>query len=213
MRTRIKICGITSVADAHAAVEAGTDALGFVFYPPSPRYVRPDQAATICAALPPFVTRVAVFANPTQQQVEQVLNVGGIDTLQFHGDESPAFCASFARPYMKTARVRPELDLLNYLQPYASATGWLLDTYRDDLFGGIGAAFDWSLIPARLERPIVLSGGLDPDNVAAAVTRLRPWGVDVSSGVELERDGKLVKGRKDPHRIARFIAQVRNADR
>lgn len=213
LRTRVKICGITSIDDALAATEAGADALGFVCYPPSPRYVNPAQAAQICAALPPFVARVAVFANPTREQVEQVLRAGGIDTLQFHGDESAAFCECFARPYLKTARVRPELDLVNYLSPFSGATGWLLDTYREELYGGIGAAFDWNLIPARLERPIVLSGGLDPDNVAAAVVRLKPWGVDVSSGVELERDGKLLKGRKDPHKVARFIAEVRNADR
>ncbi len=213
LRTRIKICGITSLEDALAATEAGADALGFVFYPPSPRYVTPERAASICASLPPFIARVAVFANPTQEQVEQVLRAGGIDTLQFHGDESRAFCEGFARAYLKTARVRPELDLLNYLHPYANATGWLLDTYREDLFGGIGAAFDWSLIPAKLERPVILSGGLEPENVAAAIARLRPWGVDVSSGVELERDGKLLKGRKDPHKIARFIAEVRDADR
>lgn len=213
LRTRIKICGITSIDDALAATEAGADAIGLVFYPPSPRYVAPELATTICAALPPFVSRVAVFANPTSAQVDEVLRVGGIDTLQFHGDESQPFCASFARPYLKAARVRPELDLLNYLSPFSSAMGWLLDAYREDLYGGIGAAFDWSLIPAKLERPIVLSGGLEPENVAAAIARLKPWGVDVSSGVELERDGKLLKGRKDPRKIARFIAEVRNADR
>jgi len=211
-RTRIKICGITSALDAGIAVAAGADAIGFICYPPSPRHVPPAGIAAIGATVGPFVTRVAVFVNPEPAYVRDVLATGGIDALQFHGDEPPGFCASFGRSWLKVARMKPGLDLIDYLAPYAGASGWLLDTFRDDRYGGIGAAFDWERIPAGLVRPLVLSGGLDCDNVGQAVRRVRPWAVDVSTGVELERDGRIHKGVKDAARIRRFVAEVRNAE-
>ena len=202
MRTRIKICGIRDIAHARAASRLGADAIGLVFYEPSPRHVELESAREIVAALPPFVAPVALFVNPTHEEVECVLERCPVAMLQFHGDEDAAFCASFGVPYLKAARVRPGLDLLEYLASYDSAAGWLLDAYRDDTYGGTGEAFDWGLIPGRLAKPLVLSGGLTPDNVAEAVRRVRPWAVDVSSGVEIS------KGRKDEQLIAAFIAAV-----
>lgn len=203
MHTRIKICGIREVAHAQAAARLGADAIGLVFYEPSPRYVAIERAREIVAALPPFVAPVALFVNPSQEEVARVLKQCPVALLQFHGDETPAFCASFGVPYLKAARVRPGMDLLEYLASYDSAAGWLLDAYRDDAYGGTGEAFDWNLIPGKLGKPLVLSGGLTPDNVAEAVRRVRPWAVDVSSGVE------IAKGRKDEQLIAAFIAAVR----
>jgi phosphoribosylanthranilate isomerase len=212
VRTRIKICGITSVEDALGAAAAGADAIGLICYPPSPRFVPPEHASEIVRALPAFVAKVAVFVDPTRDEVARLLDAAPIDYLQFHGDEPGAFCASFGRAYLKAARVRPDLDLIEYLEPYAAAAAWLLDTYRADQHGGIGASFDWDLIPARLARPVVLSGGLDATNVGAAIRRIRPWAVDVSSGVEAEERGRARKGVKDMAKIERFVAEVRNAD-
>ncbi|MCU0897040.1 MAG: phosphoribosylanthranilate isomerase [Burkholderiales bacterium] len=206
MRTRIKICGITSVADALRCAEAGADAVGLVFFPSSPRNVTLARAVEIARALPPFVSAVALFVNPQPEQVESVLAACPVDALQFHGEEPPELCARFGRPYLKALRVRPGVDLLESLRPYGAASGWLLDAFREGEYGGTGTAFDWSLIPAGLTRPVVLSGGLDPENVSDAVRRVRPWAVDVSSGVE------AAKGIKDPARVAAFIAGVRNAD-
>ncbi|MSQ18663.1 MAG: phosphoribosylanthranilate isomerase [Betaproteobacteria bacterium] len=213
MRTRIKICGITTPEDGLAAARAGADAIGFICYPPSPRYVEPPIARQIAMQIPPFVARVAVFVNPSAKDVAAVIDSAGIDLLQFHGDEDPAFCASFGLPYLKAARMRPDLDLLEYLAPFRGAVGWLLDTYRENLYGGIGDAFDWVRIPGALERPIVLSGGLDITNVRAGIERVRPWAVDVSSGVEIEENGTIVRGRKDHLKIERFVAEVRNAEK
>lgn len=204
--TRVKICGITRIEDGLAAAHAGADAIGLVFAPASPRRVSTAQAAAIAAALPPFVTSVALFVDPGAEQVRAVLESFRPDLLQFHGDEPPAFCAAFGLPYLKAVRVRPETDLLQYATTYAGARGLLLDAYHPDSHGGTGQRFDWDLIPRDLPRPIVLAGGLDPDNVAAAVSRVRPWAVDVSSGVEVD------KGIKDAGRIARFIREVRNAE-
>lgn len=204
MRTRIKICGITSVADARVAVESGADAIGLVFYAPSPRNVGLAQARAIIAAIPPFVTTVGLFVDPAQDQVESVLGACSLDLLQFHGDETPDFCSGFSLPYIKAARVRADSDLVQYLSPYQAARGWLLDAYHDRLYGGTGASFDWKLIPPDLARPVILSGGLTPDNVGAAVRQVRPWAVDVSSGVE------SAKGIKDAAKIAAFIAGVKN---
>jgi phosphoribosylanthranilate isomerase len=212
MRTRIKICGITTPEDGLAAARAGADAIGFICYPPSPRYVVPAVLSQIALAMPPFVARVAVFVNPSAKEVTDVIGTAPIDMLQFHGDEDPAFCASFRLPYLKTARMRPDLDLLEYLTPYRGAAGWLLDTYRENLYGGIGDAFDWARIPQGLERPIVLSGGLDIGNIREGIGRIRPWAVDVSSGVEVEQNGTIVRGRKDHLKIERFVAEVRNAE-
>ena len=204
MRTRIKICGITRPEDARAAAELGADAIGLVFYAPSPRNVGAEQARAIIAALPPFVTVVGLFVDPAQDQVESVLRRCPLGLLQFHGDEAPDFCGGFGLPYIKAARVRSDADLVQYLSPYRSAQGWLLDAYHDRLYGGTGESFDWKLIPRHLARPVILSGGLTPDNVAAAVRQVRPWAVDVSSGVE------AAKGIKDAAKIAAFIAGVKN---
>jgi phosphoribosylanthranilate isomerase len=204
VRTRIKICGITRVEDARVAVAAGADAVGLVFYAPSPRNVGLDAARAIIAAIPPFVTVVGLFVDPAQEQVESVLRRCSLGLLQFHGDEAPGFCGGFRLPYIKAARVRADADLVQYLTPYHAAQGWLLDAYHDRLYGGTGETFDWKLIPRDLDRPVILSGGLTPENVGAAVRQVRPWAVDVSSGVE------AAKGIKDAAKIAAFIAGVNN---
>ncbi len=205
MRTRIKICGITRPGDAVAAAQAGADAIGLVFYPPSPRFLNVERAREIRDALPPFVQAVALFVNPDAAQVAQVIGRVHPALLQFHGEETPEFCAQFGLPFIKACRVAQGVDLLKYLRPFSAASGWLLDAHVEE-YGGVGASFDWSLVPARLERPLVLSGGLTRQNVSAAVRRVRPWAVDVSSGVEAS------KGIKDAAKIAVFIAEVRNAD-
>ena len=209
MRTRIKICGITRPGDALAAAQAGADAIGLVFYPPSPRYLAAERALDIRQALPPFVQTVALFVNPDAAQVAQVIGRLRPAMLQFHGDETPQFCAQFGMPYVKACRVKSGVstgvDLLEYLRPFSSAAAWLLDSFVE-AYGGVGESFDWSLVPARRDRPLILSGGLARDNVAEAVRRVRPWGVDVSSGVE------SAKGIKDAAKIAAFIEEVRNAD-
>lgn len=209
METRIKICGITSTRDARVAARAGADAIGLVFFPPSPRHLDIDQACAIAASVPPFVARVALFVDPTPAEVEDVLRSVPIEALQFHGDEEPRFCASFGKPYLKAVRVRPGFDLLEYLLSFEAAAGWLLDSYREDKVGGTGTMFDWSLVSvdsSRWRRPIILSGGLDASNVSAGIRTLRPWAVDVSSGVESS------KGVKDADKIAAFVAGVRHAD-
>lgn len=205
-RTRIKICGITRLADAMAAAEAGADAIGFVFHRPSPRWIEPADAATIAAALPPFITTVGLFVDVDPGLVRATLAAAPLDLLQFHGEESPAYCLQFGRPYMKAVRIRPDLDLLQYAAPFPSAVGLLLDAYRPGLAGGTGATFDWELVPKNVSMPIVLSGGLTPDNVADGIVRLQPWAVDVSSGVE------AAPGKKDAERIAAFVRAVREAD-
>jgi len=205
LRTRIKICGITRPGDAVAAAQAGADAVGLVFYPPSPRFLNVERAREIRDALPPFVQAVALFVNPDAAQVAQAIGRVHPALLQFHGEETPDFCAQFGLPYVKACRVAQGVDLVKYLRPFSTASGWLLDAHVEE-YGGVGASFDWSLVPARLERPLVLSGGLTRGNVGEAVRRVRPWAVDVSSGVESS------KGIKDAAKIAAFIAEVRNAD-
>ena len=209
MRTRIKICGITRATDAQAAVQAGADAIGLVFYPPSPRFLQLDQARALRDAVPPFVSTVALFVNAPAAQVCEVLERVRPSMLQFHGEETPAFCAQFDAPWIKACRVRSGVssgvNLLEYLRPFSGAAGWLLDSHVEE-YGGVGERFDWSLVPAGLGRPLVLSGGLTIANVGEAVRRVRPWAVDVSSGVE------SAKGIKDAAMIAAFIAEVRNAD-
>ena len=218
MRTRIKICGITRVADALAAANAGADAIGMNFWRGTPRCVDVARAREIAEALPPFVTKVALFVDPDPAEVRAVLDAVPVDALQFHGDEPRGLCNAFGRPYLKAVQVKDGVDLLEYAARYGDASGLLFDTFRaGDLPGGTGHRFDWSRLSpalrARLAKPLVLSGGLDPDNVGDAMRAVRPWAVDVSSGVE-ERgpDGKPRKGFKDAARIAAFVKGVRDAD-
>lgn len=204
-RTRIKICGLTREQDVDAAAQAGADALGFVFFRGSPRYVDIGRAIDLVRRVPPFVTRVGLFVNPDPAEVSEIVSAVSLDLIQFQGDEPPDFCEQFGHPYVKVARMRPGLDLLEFARAYASARGLLLDTYVES-FGGAGQSFDWSLVPSALPVPIVVAGGLHAGNVGDAIRRLRPWGVDVSSGVE------LAKGVKDAVKIAAFVAAVKNAD-
>ncbi len=207
-RTRIKICGITREEDLAVAVAAGADALGFVFYPPSPRHVEPERAAKLSAQVPAFVTTVGLFVNASPQAVRAILDRVPLNLLQFHGDEDADYCSAFGKPWIKAARVKPGFDLLKYAAAFADApgiTGLLLDAHVEG-YGGGGETFDWSLIPSSLPLPIILSGGLRPANVAQAVRAVRPWAVDVSSGVE------SAKGIKDALRITEFVAGVRDAD-
>jgi len=205
MPVRIKICGLTSVADACAAADAGADAIGLVFYPESPRYVSAAAAAEIVAALPPFVTVVGLFVNATPEFVSDTLAQVPLGLLQFHGDEDETYCRQFCRPFIKAARMRPGFDLVQYAASFSTAQAILLDAFVEG-YGGAGHTFDWSMIPQGLARPIVLSGGLTVANVGEAVRRVRPAAVDVSSGVE------IAKGVKDHAKIAAFIAGVRHAD-
>ena len=205
MNTRVKICGITRVQDGLDAVRFGAHAIGLVFYAPSPRAVTPDQARAIVDALPPFVTAVGLFVNADAEAVRATLAAVPLQLLQFHGDETPEYCAALGVPYLKAIRVRPGVDLLQYAQQFHGARGLLLDAYVQGVRGGTGATFDWTLIPNSLPLPVVLSGGLDADNVGAAVRAVRPWAVDVSSGVE------SAKGIKDAAKIEAFMNGVRNA--
>jgi len=204
-RTRVKICGLTREQDVDAAVGAGADAIGFVFYPPSPRFVPLARAEQLSRRVAPFVSIVGLFVNPDPSDVRAALDAAPIHLLQFHGDEDEAFCRQFGRPYMKAVRMRPGVDLIHYAASFGSAQALLVDAFVEG-YGGGGQTFDWSLIPAGLTRPLVLSGGLSPENVEGAIRQVRPAAVDVSSGVEVS------KGIKDARRIAEFIAGVRNAD-
>ena len=206
LRTRVKICGITRLEDAQAAIAAGADALGFVFYAKSPRAVTIEQAATIISQLPAFVTTVALFVDASADFVESVINETAIDLLQFHGDESPEFCSAFARPYIKALRMRPEMDLSLAIETYGSAQGVLLDSYTPGTPGGTGETFDWSRIPAHHASKIILAGGLDSANVAQAIAQVKPYAVDVSGGVE------AAKGIKDVEKINRFLNEVYRAN-
>ena len=200
---RIKICGITRVEDALVATSAGADAIGFVFYAKSPRAVDVEQARAIIAALPPFVTTVGLFVNMARDELYGLLSRVPLDLLQFHGDESVSQCEGFGRPYIKALRVKPGDDIAARVNEYPSASGILLDTYVEGVPGGTGEAFDWSLVPADLSKPVILAGGLQPGNVAEAVRQLRPYAVDVSGGVEAS------KGIKDAQKIAAFIQAAR----
>ncbi len=201
--TRIKICGITNCADAMYACQAGADALGLVFYPPSPRYITPQQASEIVAAIPPFTSSVALFVDADRDTIEQVIEQVKVDILQFHGHETEAFCASFSRPYIKALRMKDGLDLYAMQQQYASARALLLDTYIKGVPGGTGASFNWDEIPQDLTQAVILAGGLDVHNVAQAVRLVRPYAVDVSGGVEAD------KGIKDRDKINQFIHNAR----
>ncbi|GLO39886.1 MULTISPECIES: phosphoribosylanthranilate isomerase [Pseudomonas] len=202
---RSKICGITRIEDALAAAEAGADAIGFVFYAKSPRAVDVRQARAIIAELPPFVTTVGLFVNASRCELNEILEVVPLDLLQFHGDETPQDCEGYHRPWIKALRVRPGDDLEAACQLYAGARGILLDTYVPGVPGGTGEAFDWSLVPARLSKPIILAGGLSADNVGQAIAQVRPYAVDVSGGVE------QAKGIKDAAKIEAFMRAVKQA--
>jgi phosphoribosylanthranilate isomerase len=209
--TRIKVCGITRQDDADCCVALGVDALGFVFYEPSPRYISPAAACKIFRQTPLFTTRIGLFVNAPRETVLAVLDLAPLHVLQFHGDEDEAYCASFGRPYLKAARMKPGVDLLEFAARFPGAEAILCDAFVDG-FGGAGKTFDWNLLPdvdARIRskaRPVVLSGGLDAENVGAAIRRVRPMAVDVSSGVE------AAKGIKDHAKIKAFVEKVREAD-
>ncbi|MEQ1805028.1 MAG: phosphoribosylanthranilate isomerase [Burkholderiaceae bacterium] len=207
-RTRIKICGLTREADVDCAVQSGADALGFNFYPSSPRHVTLARATELAKRLPPFVTPVGLFVNAAPQEIEAALTALPQLVLQFHGDETPEQCRRFGRPYVRAARMRPGFDLLDFCASHASAQAILLDTFVAG-FGGSGKVFDWSLVPHNVPLPVVLSGGLHAANVAEGIARVRPWAVDVSSGVE---SAALGKGIKDAAAIRRFCEAVREAD-
>jgi len=206
MATAVKICGITREADAMAAARLGAHAVGFVFCAKSPRNVAIAAAKKLAGELPPFVTAVGLFVNPAAREVEGVLKEVSLNLLQFHGEETPEFCARFGVPFIKAARVKAGLDLIQYAHHYRAARGLLLDAYVADTHGGTGTAFDWSLIPSGMPLPVILSGGLNPANVGDAIRRVSPWAVDVSSGVEAS------PGVKDPQKIAAFMKEVRSAD-
>jgi phosphoribosylanthranilate isomerase len=199
MRTRVKICGITRPEDGVAAARLGADAIGLVFYARSPRAVTLDQARAVVAALPPFVTTVALFVDPQPAEVNAVLESVAPDLLQFHGDESPQFCNQFGRPWIKAIRMRAETDLPAVMRQYQQGRGVLLDTYRPGVPGGTGEVFDWEAIPAQLASQIILAGGLTPANIAEAIKKVRPYAVDVSGGVEAG------KGIKDAALLAAFF--------
>jgi len=204
-RTRIKICGIVRPQDAVASAEAGADAIGLVFYAPSPRNVSIEHAIEVRNALPPFVQTVALFVNPSAEEVFAVCEQVRPAMLQFHGEEPAGFCNRFKVPYLKACRMKPGVDLIEYFSSYPDCAGWLADAWVEG-YGGAGQSFDWDLVPSKRERPLVLSGGLTLQNAGEAVRRVRPWAVDVSSGVESS------KGIKDAAKIAAFIQEVRDAD-
>jgi phosphoribosylanthranilate isomerase len=216
-RTRVKICGITRIEDGVAAARAGADAIGFVFWPGSPRAVAAAQARAIAAELPPFVTTVGLFVDPAPDHVRATLEALPLDLLQFHGAEAAELCRAFGRPYVKAVPVGPNAsraDLLEYAARYPDACGLLFDApFAEGRPGGTGRTFDWDALPPDLPRPLVLAGGLTVANVGAAIRRVRPWAVDVSGGVEaIGPDGRPVRGSKDHARIAAFIEEVRHAD-
>ena len=204
--TRIKICGITRVEDVIYAVHNGADALGLVFYDKSPRYVSLQQAVELTDVIFPFVTLVGLFVNPSAEAVREVLRSVPLDVLQFHGEEEPEFCAQFGRPYLKAVRVQAGMDLVQYAANYSGAQGLLLDAFVEGSHGGTGTVFDWALIPHDLPLPVILSGGLHAGNVAAAIRQIRPYAVDVSSGVEAS------KGVKEAGKMAAFIDEVSKVD-
>ena len=202
MFTRTKICGITRVEDALIAADCGADAIGLVFYKKSPRYVSPENAAKIIASLPPFVTSVGLFVNEDPSEVFRILDTVPLDLLQFHGSESESDCVRYNKPYIKAIAMEAGVDVAKSVNQYASARGILLDTYDVVLPGGTGKAFDWSKVPSNLAKPIVLAGGLNPENVHQAICSVKPWAVDVSGGVEES------KGKKDHRLIKAFIEGV-----
>lgn len=205
-RTRVKICGLTRPEDALAAVRLGADAIGLVFYPPSPRNVDIERAQAIVEALPPFMTVVGLFVEEQEARVGEVLGQVRVDLIQFHGDESPEFCNRFGKPFIKAIRMRPGTDLIKAAQAYRKASGLLLDADDPQAKGGTGMSFDWTMIPPECPLPVILAGGLRPENVGEALRRVKPYAVDVSSGVE------AAKGVKDAHKMAAFLKEVHEFD-
>ena len=208
-KTRIKICGIRRVEDAMLAANAGADAIGLIFYAPSPRAVTLQQAIAVRDALPPFVSTVALFVNAARAEVNEVCELLNPSLLQFHGDEDHDYCASFSRPYLKAIRVGASMkahDLIQLENEFSTAKALLLDTLSAEQYGGTGESFNWDVIPASLREKIILSGGLTPTNVGDAVQKVRPWAVDVSSGIEMQ------KAIKDPEKIVAFMLAVQRAD-
>lgn len=206
MRTRVKICGLTRAQDALLAARLGVDAIGLVFYPKSPRAVTIDGALGVLQGLPPFVTRVGLFVDMGEAEVRSVLDQVPLDLLQFHGDEPPEDCGCFGRPWVKAIRMRDGVDLRAERERYTSASGLLLDAYQPGVAGGTGRCFDWGRVPGDLAGEVILAGGLAPENVSAAIRRVRPYAVDVSGGVE------SAKGVKDPAKMAAFMREVRHGD-
>lgn len=207
MRTRVKICGFTRVEDAVAAAYLGVDAIGLVFYPPSPRHVTIKQAAQIVQALPAFTTVVGLFVDALPAQITQTLSQVSLDCLQFHGDESPEVCALYGKPYIKAIRVQANTNISVLANRYRDSAGLLLDAYHPDSQGGTGLAFDWTLIPPQCKLPIILAGGLSATNARTAIQQFRPYALDVSSGVE------SAKGVKDNNKITAFLKEVNEGDR
>jgi phosphoribosylanthranilate isomerase len=205
LRTRTKICGITRLEDAKASVRAGCDALGFVFYKESPRYIALDAFKVIVKELPPFVTKTGLFVNADPAEIEEVIQSGFVNVLQFHGDETPDFCRQFNFPYIKAVAVSSSVDLIQYAKDFHDAEALLLDAYHEHLKGGTGQTFDWNLIPQSLSKPIVLAGGLTVDNVKEAIKKVKPYAVDVSGGVEES------KGIKNSLKIQAFIKETQDA--
>lgn len=205
MRTRVKICGITRVEDAQAAVRAGADAIGLVFDPKSPRYVTKERAASIAQAVGPFVSIVALFVDAAAETIRDTLSRVPVTLLQFHGSETPGQCSLYDLPYMKAVRMRDGVDVRAEAAAHAGAVAMLLDTYVAEVAGGSGHAFDWKRIPTDMSKPVIVAGGLTPANVGAAIKTARPYAVDVSSGVE------MTKGIKDPEKIEAFMRAVREA--
>lgn len=206
MRTRVKICGITRLEDARSAVGLGADAIGLVFYPPSPRAVTPETAAAIVESLPPFVSVVGLFVDEARSRIAEILKTVPLDLLQFHGEESPEQCAGHGRPWIKAIRMHESVDLVSVMHEYAGGAGLLLDTYQAGVPGGTGVTFDWDRIPRELASNIILAGGLNPQNVEQAIRQVHPYAVDVSGGVE------AAKGIKDADKLAAFIAGVNRGD-
>jgi len=202
LRVRVKICGITRVEDALTAVAQGADAIGLVFYAPSPRAVSIEQAATIAKQMPAFVSVVGLFVNAEERFVKEVTSRVQLDLLQFHGDETPEQCAQYGLPFIKAVRVKSDTNLVQYAKDYSASRALLLDTYTEGVAGGTGHVFDWGLIPPDLNKPVVLAGGLTVENVALAIKQVKPYAVDVSGGVEAS------KGIKDVAKIAAFMQQV-----
>lgn len=206
MAIPVKICGITRAEDARAAVRLGAAAIGFVFWERSPRYVSPDKAREIISLLPAFVTAVGVYVDPDRHWVVETSSLAGLNLLQFHGAEPSDFCSQFSLPYIKAVRVKEGVDLIQYATRHTGAKGLLLDTFVEGAPGGTGQEFDWSLVPRDVRLPLILSGGLRPENVARAISQVQPWAVDVSSGVEAS------KGIKDVDKIAAFMRGVRASE-